>query len=133
MDRLDKARLIARAAQDRKAEDVVALDVRRIASFTDTFVFATGTSDRHVRAVADAIVEALKEAGDRPLGVEGHDEGNWVLIDANDAIVHVFLPETREHYGLERLWSDAAEIEVEGDAPEAAQGGGGAGGGRVAP
>jgi ribosome-associated protein len=130
MDRLQKARRIAHAALDRKAEDVVALDVRRIASFTDTFVFATGTSDRHVRAVADAIVEALKEAGDRPLGMEGYDEGNWVLIDANDAIVHVFLPETREHYGLERLWSDAPAIPVdEGDAAADT----GTGSGRVAP
>jgi ribosome-associated protein len=110
MDRLQKAQLIVDAALDRKAEDVVALDVREIASFTDTFVFATGTSDRHVRAVADAVVEALGRAGDKPLGVEGYEDGSWVLIDANDAIVHVFRRETREHYALERLWSDADEI-----------------------
>jgi ribosome-associated protein len=110
MDRLQKAQLIVDAALDRKAEDVVALDVREIASFTDTFVFATGTSDRHVRAVADAVVEALGRAGDKPLGVEGYEDGSWVLIDANDAIVHVFKRETREHFALERLWSDADEI-----------------------
>jgi len=112
MDRLQKAQLIVDAALDLKAEDVVALDVREIASFTDTFVFATGTSDRHVRAVADAVAEALGRAGDKPLGVEGYEDGSWVLIDANDAIVHVFQRETREHYALERLWSDADEIPV---------------------
>jgi ribosome-associated protein len=116
MDRLEKARLIAEAALDRKATDVVALDVREIASFTDTFVFATGGSDRQVRAIADAIVEALREAGDKPLGVEGLEEGVWVLIDANDAIVHVFRGDTREHYALERLWSDAPEIAIGPDA-----------------
>jgi ribosome-associated protein len=113
MDRLEKAQRIADAALDRKAEDVVALDVREIASFTDTFVFATGGSDRQVRAIADAITEALREAGDPVLGVEGYEEGRWVLIDANDAIVHVFVPKAREHYGLERLWSDAPEIGLE--------------------
>ena len=112
MDRLEKAQLIADAALDRKAEDVLALDVREIASFTDTFVFATGGSDRQVRAIADAVTEALKKGGDKPLGVEGYEDGSWVLIDANDAIVHVFTPATREHYALERLWSDAAVIPV---------------------
>jgi len=110
MDRLEKAQQIADAALDRKAEDVVALDVRELASFTDTFVFATGGSDRQVRAIADAITEALRNAGDPVLGVEGHKEGRWVLIDANDVIVHLFVPEAREHYGLERLWSDAPAV-----------------------
>ena len=112
MNRLEKAQLIADAALGRKAEDVLALDVREIASFTDTFVFATGGSDRQVRAIADAVVEALKGAGDAPLGVEGYQDGSWVLIDANDAIVHVFTRPTREHYALERLWSDAAAIPI---------------------
>ncbi len=120
MDRLEKVKQIVEAALDRKAEEVVALDVREIASFTESFVFATGTSDRHVRSVADAIIEALKQGGDRPLGVEGYDDGRWVLIDANDAIIHVFLRETREHYALERLWSDAPEIHVEGGPAEQA-------------
>jgi ribosome-associated protein len=110
MDRLQKAQLIVDAALGRKACDVVALDLREIASFTDTFVVATGNSDRQVRAVADAVVEALCKAGDVPLGVEGYEDGSWVLIDANDAIVHVFQRQTREHYALERLWSDADEI-----------------------
>ncbi len=112
MDRVAKAQLIADAALDRKAQDLVVLDVREIASFTDTFLFATGTSDRHVRSVADAIREALSQAGDRPLGMEGYEEGRWILIDANDAIVHVFQREAREHYALERLWRDAPRIEI---------------------
>lgn len=120
MNRLEKAQRIADAALDRKAEDLVALDVREIASFTDTFVFATGRSDRQVRAIADAIVEALREGGDPALGVEGYEEGRWVLIDANDAIVHVFVPEAREHYDLERLWSDAPEIPLATEAAERA-------------
>lgn len=119
MDRLEKAQCIAEAALDRKAEDVVALDVREIASFTDTFVFATGRSDRQVRAIADAIVEALRAGGDRPLGVEGYEDGSWVLIDANDAIIHVFQEEARKHYGLERLWSDAPAIAISDEAQQA--------------
>lgn len=120
MERLDKAQHIVDAALDRKAEGLVALDVREIASFTDTFVFATGGSDRQVRAITDAITEAMREGGDPVLGVEGYQEGRWVLIDANDAIVHVFTPDGREHYGLERLWSDAPEIPLRVEAAERA-------------
>jgi len=118
MDRLEKAQLIADAAWDRKAEDLVALDVREIASFTDTFVFASGSSDRQVRAIADAVSEALRKAGNPVLGVEGYEEGSWVLIDANDAVVHVFVPQAREHYGLERLWSDASTLPLRDEAKE---------------
>lgn len=120
MDRLEKAQRIAEAALDRKAENVVALDVRELASFTDTFVFATGGSDRQVRAIADAVTEALRAGGEKPLGVEGYEDGSWVLIDANDAIVHVFLEATRAHYGLERLWSDARPIPLGDEAQEQA-------------
>lgn len=107
-----RARLLADAARDRKAEDVVALDVRAITSFADTFVLASGTSDRHVRAVADAVVAAAKAAGTRPLGVEGLDEGRWVLIDLGDVVVHVFQREVREYYDLDRLWADAGRIDL---------------------
>lgn len=112
LSRLDKARLIASAAEDQKAERVVALDVREVTSFADTFVLASGTSDRHVRSVADSIVAALKARGEVILSVEGHDEGRWVLIDCGDAVAHVFQEEIREHYDLERLWSDAPVIDV---------------------
>ncbi len=113
LDRLAKVALIVEAAHDRKADDVVGLDVRKISSFADTFIIATGTSDRHVRSVADSIATALKAHGETPMGIEGHDEGRWVLIDCGDTIVHVFQQEIRDHYDLERLWSDAPALELE--------------------
>ena len=110
---MDKARAIAAAGLERQAERPVALDVSQLTSFCEAFVILTGRSDRQVRAIADAIVQSLKQAGDAPLGVEGTDEGRWVLIDANDVICHVFDPEARDQYDLERLWSDARPIELE--------------------
>ena len=110
---ISRARLVMEAALDRKARDVVALDVRGIASFADVFVLATGTSDRHVRSIAEGIEVALHERGERPLGVEGEGDGRWVLMDLGDVIVHVFLEEVRGYYDLERLWSDAPVIELE--------------------
>ena len=107
----ERVRGLAEAALERKAQDVLALAVSELTSFADTFLLASGSSDRQVRAIADAIVEAAKAAGNAPLGVEGHDEGRWVLIDLGDVIVHVFLDEVREHYDLERLWGDAAVVE----------------------
>ena len=89
IDRQEKARLIVEAAQDKKAEDVVALDVRELVSFADTFVIATGSSDRHVRSIVDGIEEALRAAGERPLGIEGEEDGRWVLP-------HFGLPNLRE-------------------------------------
>jgi ribosome-associated protein len=111
-DRLTKVALIVEAAQERKADDVVGLDVREISSFADTFIIATGTSDRHVRSVADSVEAALKAHGDPPLGIEGYDEGRWVLVDCGDTIVHIFQHEIRDHYDLERLWSDAPALEL---------------------
>ncbi len=113
LDRLAKVALIVEAAEARKVDDVVGLDVREISSFADTFIIATGTSDRHVRSVADSIEAALKAHGDPPMGIEGYDEGRWVLIDCGDTIVHVFQQEIRDHYDLERLWSDAPALELE--------------------
>jgi ribosome-associated protein len=112
--RLEKARTIAEAAQDKVAEDLVALDVRELVFFADTFIIATGRSDRHVRSIADAIEEAATAWAEAPLGVEGYKEGRWVLIDLGDVIVHVFQREVREHYDLERLWSDAALLDLHG-------------------
>ena len=105
---------VADAAYDMKAESVVALDVRELTSYADTFLIATGTSDRHARSIADSIVEALRASGQKPLGVEGYDEGRWVLIDAGDVIVHVFQSDVRDEYDLERLWSDAPNVNLEG-------------------
>lgn len=117
MGRVEKAQLIVDAALERKAEAPVALDVREVASFADTFVLLSGRSDRQVRSIADFIARTLKNHGDRPLGVEGLDEGRWVLMDCADVVVHVFVPEAREHYDLERLWSDAPALELDGVEP----------------
>lgn len=111
-----KVAAVAEAALDRKAEDLVALDVRKLTPFTDTFIIASGTSDRHARSIADAITEAMVKRGEKPLGTEGHEEGRWVLIDLDDVIVHVFQDEVRRKYDLERLWSDAPALDVAGGA-----------------
>lgn len=121
LDRIGRAALVAEAALDRKAEDVVALDARRVASFADTFILATGTSDRQVRAIADSILEALAARGEKPLGLEGYEEARWVLLDLGDVIVHVFQRDVREHYDLERLWSDAPALELDGRSPAASR------------
>lgn len=112
-DRLERASWLAEAALDRKAEQVVALDVRELTSYADTFIIATGNSDRHARAIADAITEAARQRDEKPLGVEGYEEGRWVLIDLGDVVVHVFQAEVRAEYDLERLWSDAPAIAIE--------------------
>ena len=112
----DKARAIVNAALERKAEEPVALDVSTLTSFADAFVLLVGRSDRQVRSIAEEVTRMLKQTGDPPLGVEGLDEGRWVLIDGNDVICHVFSPEARAQYDLERLWHDAPPIEL--DLPE---------------
>jgi len=117
MNAAEKTRLAVDAALVVKAEDVVALDVKELSSFADVFVVATGRSDRQVRAVADSIEKAMREAGEPVLGVEGYPEGRWVLIDLDDVIVHVFQPESRAHYDIERLWSDAPQLAVPHAAP----------------
>ena len=111
-DPMQKARCIVEAARDRMAERPIVLDMRQVTSYADTFIILSGRSDRQVRAIADEIVQSLKTRGDPPLGIEGMDEGNWVLIDCNDAIVHVFDPETREQFDLERLWRDAPRLDL---------------------
>lgn len=108
----DKARLIVEAAGELLAEEIVALDVRQAVSFADVFVVATGRSDRQVRAIGAGIAEALAKLGEKPLGIEGEEEGRWLLMDFGDVIVHVFQPEVRRHYDLERLWSEAAVLDL---------------------
>jgi ribosome-associated protein len=106
---------VARAAElalERKAEDVLILDLRGISSATDYFVVATGRSDIQVKAVADHIIEESKKEGQRPDHVEGIRTGRWVLMDFIDFVVHVFHPEAREFYQLETLWGDAPSLEA---------------------
>jgi len=113
----EHARRLAEAALDRNAENVVALAVGELTSFADAFVIATAGSDRQARAVADAVVESAKSAGSTVLGVEGYEDGRWILIDAGDVIVHVFVRDAREHYDLDRLWVDAPRITLPEPAP----------------
>jgi ribosome-associated protein len=100
------------AAEDKKAVDLVVLDLRKASGFTDFFLIASGTNTRQVRAIADSIMEALAEEGVKPAHVEGYDRSEWILLDYFDFIVHVFAPETRVFYSLERLWGNAERIEV---------------------
>ncbi len=96
--------VIVDALEGMKAQDIKLLDVRGLTDVADFMIIASGTSDRHVRSVAERVVEKTKAAGFRPHGVEGRQDSDWVLIDLSDIIVHVMLPRTREFYGLEKLW-----------------------------
>jgi len=104
--------LVVDALDDVKAQDIVRLDVRSMTTVTDYMVVASGTSNRHVKALVDKVAEKAREAGHRPIGIEGEDGGEWVLLDLQDALVHVMLPKVREFYNLEKLWS----ISPQGDA-----------------
>jgi ribosome-associated protein len=103
--------IVEKALDDLKAVDVHSLDVRHLTTVTDTMVVASGRSDRHVRAIAGAVVEQCKRAGFRPLGVEGERSGEWVLVDLADVVVHVMLPRVREFYNLEKLWDMPARTD----------------------
>ena len=96
------------ALDEMKAVNVRVLDVHKLTDITDTMIIASGNSDRHVRSIADRIVEHAKKAGFRPMGVEGERNGEWVLVDLHDIIVHVMLPRVREFYRLESLWDVSA-------------------------
>ncbi len=97
--------LVVDALEEVKAKDIVKLDVRKLTTITDYMIVASGTSNRHVKALADAVAEKSRQAGHRPLGIEGEDGSEWVLLDLQDALVHVMLPRVREFYNLEKLWS----------------------------
>ena len=98
------------AALDRKAEDIVVMDLAGLTDFTDVFVIASGRSEHQVRAIADAVVQRAAAEGRNPIGIEGYTAGRWVLVDLGDVIVHAFLPDEREVYRLERLWGDAPVV-----------------------
>src|ERR1700688_3648685 len=100
------------ALDDMKAVNVRVLDVRGLTDIVDTMVIASGNSDRHVRSIAERVVEKAKAAGLRPLGTEGARDGEWVLVDLQDVLVHVMLPRVREFYGLEDLWDNGAAAPV---------------------
>ena len=99
--------LVIEALDDVKAKDISRLDVRDMTTVTDYMIVASGTSNRHVKALVDNVADKAREAGHRPIGIEGEDGGEWVLLDLQDVLVHVMLPKVREFYNLEKLWSIA--------------------------
>lgn len=105
----EKLEEVARSAlEELKAEDVLSLDVRELTTVTDYMLLATGTSGRHVRALADQVAEQVRENGGKALGTEGLDTAEWVLIDLGDVLVHIMQREAREFYDLEKLWGEAS-------------------------
>lgn len=98
--------LVVDALEDRKGRDIVVLEVGEITDITDFMVLVTGTSNRHVKALVDEVVERAKSSGSAPLGVEGRETNEWVLVDLGDVLVHVMQSAAREFYDLERLWSE---------------------------
>ena len=115
----DLLRQVHHALEELKARDVKELDVRGKTGITDFMVIASGTSNRHVKSIADEVVKQAKQAGIAPLGVEGEREAEWVLVDLGDVVVHVMLPRTREFYGLERLWTIGDAAPPDDDEPPA--------------
>ena len=101
--------LVINAIEDMKGNDINCLNVSELTSVTDYMIIASGTSNRHVKSVADSVMDACKKAGVRPLGTEGQEKSEWVLVDLGDVVVHVMLPATRAFYDLERLWESAEE------------------------
>ncbi len=112
METDDLQQLVVEALDDLKAQDIQVIDVRNKTAITDAMVIASGTSDRHVKALADNVVAKAKEAGVKPLGVEGERDAEWVLVDLNDVIVHVMLPRVRDFYNLDRLWRMEERLDV---------------------
>lgn len=110
-DKLQK--LVIGALEDLKAEQIHHINLEGISGFTDRMIFASGNSNRHVKSIAQSVIDATKKAQMPPLGVEGEDVGDWVLVDLGDIVVHVMLPETRDFYDIERLWSDQAGRDIE--------------------
>ena len=100
------------AAEDKKAVDIVLLDLRKAAGFADYFLICSGANPRQVHAIAEAVMEAVASDGTKPAHVEGYERSEWVLLDYFDFIVHIFAPETRRFYGLERLWGNAERVEL---------------------
>jgi len=103
-------KLVLAALEDMKAVNVKLLDVRGLTDITDAMIVASGTSDRHVRSIAERVIEKARDAGRRPLGVEGTRDNEWVLVDLQDVLLHVMLPRVREFYAIEQLWEPTAAV-----------------------
>jgi ribosome-associated protein len=100
------------ALDDGKGQDIVKLDVRRMTSVTDFMIVASGTSSRHVQALIEDVTQRAKDADHKPIGVEGEEGGEWILLDLSDVLVHVMLPKVREFYNLEKLWSFGSSADL---------------------
>ena len=109
-DPSDLAHRIVDVASDKKASDIVLLRTAELTTMADYFVIASGRSETQVQALSKAIVDELRDEGIKPIGVEGRSSARWVLLDYGSVIVHLFAPEEREYYGLERLWSEATQV-----------------------
>ncbi len=109
---MEKLKLIKRLLEDKKAEDIVILDVSKLTNIADFFVIASANSPVHARALADFLIDEAEKAGYTVDHVEGVEFGNWILIDLLDVIVHIFTPEWREYYGIEWIWSEAGRVDV---------------------
>ena len=113
VDTPTRVREAVAAAEDRKAVDLRVLHLEKVSDFTDFFLICSGTSERQVQAIADAVQERMREGQVRPLHVEGFNRGQWVLLDYGDFVVHIFQEEPRRFYSLERLWGDAPDVTTE--------------------
>ena len=112
METLEAVEIAARAAGEKKATEIVALDLREVASFTEYFVICTGANTRQVQAISNSVEDELRKAGKRPLHIEGYSTGEWILLDYGDFIMHVFSNSSRRFYDLERLWRDAGPVNL---------------------
>ena len=112
MEALELKNLVINALEDLKGNNIVDLDVQKLTDIMDYLVIASGNSNRHVKSLADNVLDAAKTQGQRPLGVEGQNGAEWVLVDFGDVVVHIMQPATRDFYDLERLWSGMAEATV---------------------
>ncbi|PID46618.1 MAG: ribosome silencing factor [Proteobacteria bacterium] len=111
MELVKLVELVHEALDDMKAADIQIIDIQGKSSMADTIVLASGTSTRHVKSLANNVQLRVKEAGEEPLGTEGELEGEWVLVDLNDVIVHIMLPEVRDFYKLEKIWERPEKLE----------------------
>lgn len=112
LDTADEVQIAAHAASEKKATEIVALDLRQLASFTEYFLICTGTNARQVQAIANGVEAELRKAGKRPLHIEGYNSAEWILLDYGDFIVHVFSATSHRFYDLERLWRDAGRVAI---------------------
>ena len=115
MEAFEKAKICGMLAEEKKAQDVVIMKLDDLTDVADYFLVASGTSERHVRTIADSVETGMKERGVKPYSVEGHRDGRWVIIDYQNVIVHIFLEQLRELYDLESLWIEAKKFRIENE------------------